>query len=232
MSKSRLDLANQPGYAYEPYHSTAKRAPVRPLVFLPHTLTERTGPVFCDTHISATDHDLTRQHAAEPLGQRMIVEGRVVDEDGNPLPRALIEIWQTNAAGRYTHRLDDFRAPLDPNFNGHGRILTDENGKYRFLTIKPGAYPWNNHPNAWRPAHIHFSLFGPSFVSRFMTQMYFEGDPMLAYDPVFQAIPDRAKHRVLAGFDINLTEEKFALGYRFDLVLRGPDATPSEDLVG
>jgi protocatechuate 3,4-dioxygenase, beta subunit len=229
MNKSRLDLANQPGYAYEPYHSTARRAPVKPLVFLPHTLSEKTGPVFGDMPITERDRDLTRQHAGEPVGQRMIVEGRVVDEDGNSLPRTLIEIWQTNAAGRYRHNLDDNPAPLDPNFTGNGRTLTDEDGKYRFLTVKPGAYPWNNHPNAWRPAHIHFSLFGPSFVSRFITQMYFEGDPMLAYDPVFQAIPDRAKHRVIAGFDIGLTEERWALGYRFDLVLRGPDATPFEE---
>ena len=228
--KSRLDLENQPPYAYEPYHSTAKRAPSRPLIFMPHTLTERTGPVFANTPISATDHDLTRQRAGEPLGQRMIVEGHVRDDEGNPLPNTLIEIWQTNAAGRYTHKLDDFRAPLDPNFSGHGRILTDRNGKYRFLTIKPGAYPWNNHRNAWRPAHIHFSMFGPSFVSRFMTQMYFSGDPMLELDPVFQSVPDKAKHRVLANFDIGLTEEKFALGFRFDLVLRGPDATPAEPL--
>jgi protocatechuate 3,4-dioxygenase, beta subunit len=159
----------------------------------------------------------------------MIVEGRVMDEAGQPLPRTLIEIWQTNAAGRYRHSLDDNPAPLDPNFTGNGRILTDENGRYRFLTIKPGAYPWNNHPNAWRPAHIHFSLFGPSFVSRFITQMYFEGDPMMAYDPVFQSIPERAQHRVIARFEMDLTEERWALGYRFDIVLRGPDATPSEE---
>lgn len=228
MSQSRLDLDNQPPYVYEPYRSTANRAPVQPLVFLPHTLSERTGPVFANTPIRDTDRDLTRQHAGEPVGQRMIVEGRVLDEDGDPLPNTLVEIWQTNAAGRYRHSLDEFRAPLDPNFTGNGRMLTDANGKYRFLTIKPGAYPWNNHSNAWRPAHIHFSLFGPSFVSRFITQMYFEGDPMLAYDPVFQSIPDKAKHRVIAPFDIGLTEEKWALGFRFDLILRGPDSTPSE----
>jgi protocatechuate 3,4-dioxygenase beta subunit len=228
MNKSRLDLANQPPYIYEPYHSTAKRAPVQPLVFLPHTLSERTGPVFGNLPIAETDRDLTRQHTGEPIGQRMIVEGRVVDEDGEPLPNTLVEVWQTNAAGRYRHNLDDNPAPLDPNFTGNGRTLTDENGRYRFLTIKPGAYPWNNHPNAWRPAHIHFSLFGPSFVSRFITQMYFDGDQMLEHDPVFMAIPDRAKTRVLAQFDIGLTEERWALGYRFDLVLRGPDATPSE----
>jgi len=228
MSATRQDPENQPPFLYEPYHSTARRAPRQPLVFIPHTLSERTGPVFASTPITAVDRDLTKQCAGEPIGQRMIVEGRVVDDNGSPLPNTLIEVWQTNASGRYTHKLDDFPAPLDPNFKGHGRMLTDEDGKYRFLTIKPGAYPWNNHPNAWRPAHIHFSLFGPSFVQRFITQMYFEGDPMLELDPVFQAVPDKAKHRVIANFDIGLTEEKWALGYRYDLVLRGPDATPSE----
>lgn len=229
MPKSRLDLENQPPYLYEPYRSTAQRAPRQPLIFLPHTLTERTGPIYGRTPISETDHDLTRQHAGDPIGQRMIVEGTVVDEDGNPVPKTLVEIWQTNAAGRYRHELDDWPAPLDPNFNGCGRTLTDENGKYRFLTVKPGAYPWGNHPNAWRPAHIHFSLFGASFVSRFITQMYFDGDPMLEFDPIFQSVPDRAKHRILAKFDIGLTEERWSLGFRFDMVLRGPDATPSEN---
>jgi protocatechuate 3,4-dioxygenase beta subunit len=228
MSQSRLDLENQPGYIYEPYRSTAARAPVQPLVFLPHTLSERTGPIFANTPIHESDRDLTRQHAGEPVGQRMILEGTVMDEHGNPLPNTLVEIWQTNASGRYRHSLDDFNAPLDPNFTGNGRVLTDEKGKYRFLTIKPGAYPWGNHYNAWRPSHVHFSLFGPSFVSRFITQMYFEGDPMLNHDPIFQAIPDKAKHRVIAPFDINLTEERWALGYRFDMVLRGPDATPTD----
>jgi protocatechuate 3,4-dioxygenase beta subunit len=229
MNKSRLDLDNQPSYNYEPYHSTARRAPVEPLIFLPHTVSERTGPLFGNTPIAETDRDLTRQHAGEPIGQRMIVEGRVVDEDGDPLPGTLIEVWQANAAGRYLHDLDDNPAPLDPNFTGLGRILTDHDGRYRFLTVKPGAYPWGNHPNAWRPAHIHFSLFGPTFVSRFITQMYFEGDPMLEYDPVFQSVPDKAKHRIIADFDMALTEERWALGYRFDLVLRGPDATPAEE---
>ena len=230
MNHTRQDPENQPPFLYEPYHSTARRAPRQPLVFIPHTLSERTGPVFASTPITEADRDLTKQGAGgEPIGQRMIVEGRVVDDNGKPLANTLIEVWQTNAAGRYTHKLDDFPAPLDPNFKGHGRMLTDENGRYRFLTIKPGAYPWGNHPNAWRPAHIHFSLFGPSFVQRFITQMYFEGDPMLEYDPVFQAVPDKAKHRVIANFDIGLTEEKWALGYRYDLVLRGPDATPSEE---
>jgi len=228
MQQSRLDLENQPPFLYEPYRSTAGRAPVQPLIFIPHTLSERTGPVFANTPIRESDRDLTRQHAGEPVGQRMIVEGRVLDDEGNPLPNTLVEIWQTNASGRYRHSLDDFNAPLDPNFTGNGRVLTDENGKYRFLTIKPGAYPWGNHYNAWRPAHIHFSLFGPSFVSRFVTQMYFEGDPMLNHDPIFQSIPDKAKHRVIAPFDITLTEEKWALGYRFDMILRGPDATPTD----
>ena len=194
MNKSRLDPANQPGYVYEPYHSTARRAPVQASgVSAAYAQRENRAACSAIRPLRETDHDLTRQRAGEPIGQRMIVEGQVVDEDGKPLPQTLVEVWQTNAAGRYRHKLDDFPAPLDPNFKGHGRMLTDENGKYRFLTVKPGAYPWNNHPNAWRPAHIHFSLFGPSFVSRFITQMYFEGDPMLEYDPVFQAVPGQGE---------------------------------------
>lgn len=225
----RPDPADQPPYLYEPYRSTARRAPGHPLIFLPHTLSERTGPLFGPNEIGETDNDLTRQHAGEPVGQRMIVTGRVLDEDGRPVRHTLIEIWQTNAAGRYRHRLDDFRAPLDPNFTGAGRALTDENGGYRFVSVKPGAYPWPNHYNAWRPAHVHFSLFGPAFSTRLITQMYFEGDPMLAYDPIFQSVPDeKAKQRLLAKFDIGITEPAWALGFRFDIVLRGPEATPRE----
>jgi protocatechuate 3,4-dioxygenase, beta subunit len=229
ITKSHLDMENEAPLLHENYRSTARRAPRQPLIYMPHTQSERTAPVFGSMKISESDYDLTRQHSGEPIGQRMIVEGRVIDDEGRPLPSTLVEIWQTNAAGRYRHKLDDFNAPLDPNFSGFGRMLTDQDGKYRFLTVKPGAYPWNNHRNAWRPAHIHFSLFGPSFISRFVTQMYFVGDPMLELDPVFQALPDKAKPRVLADFDIGLTEEKWALGYRFDMVLRGPDATPEHD---
>ena len=152
-----------------------RRAPTKPLILLPHTLTEETGPVFGHDAVREGDNDLTRQHAGEPQGERIIVSGRVVDEDGRPVPRTLIEIWQTNAAGRYAHQRDQHPAPLDPNFTGAGRTLTDDDGSYRFVTIKPGAYPWRNHANAWRPAHIHFSLFGPAFATRLITQMYFPG---------------------------------------------------------
>jgi protocatechuate 3,4-dioxygenase beta subunit len=196
---------------------------------MPQTLSERTGPLYGHGAIRETDHDLTRQHSGEPLGERIIVTGRVVDDGGRPVRNTLIEIWQTNAAGRYRHSKDDHPAPLDPNFTGAGRALTDENGVYRFLTIKPGAYPWRNHQNAWRPAHIHFSLFGPAFVTRLITQMYFPGDPLLAFDPIFQSVrEEKARQRLIAGFDLETTQPEWALGYRFDIVLRGREATPFE----
>jgi protocatechuate 3,4-dioxygenase beta subunit len=198
-------------------------------VLLPHTLSEVTGPVYGHQKISETDHDLTRQHAGEPLGQRIIVTGRVLDGDGHPVRNTLIEIWQANAAGRYFHHRDQHPAPLDPNFTGAGRTLTDENGVYRFVTIRPGAYPWQNHENAWRPCHIHFSLFGPAFATRLVTQMYFPGDPLLAYDPIFQSIPDeRARQRLIAGFDLATTQPEWALGYQFNIILRGREDTPFE----
>src|SRR6266700_7277891 len=186
----RTDPGTQPDSRYDGYRATKRRAPSKPLIFLPHTLSEVTGPVFGHEKISETDNDLTRQHSGEPLGERIIVSGRVLDGDGHPVPHSLIEIWQANAAGRYRHVVDDHAAPLDPNFSGGGRALTDSDGFYNFVTIKPGAYPWRNHDNAWRPAHIHFSLFGPAFVTRLITQMYFPGDPLFAYDPIFQSIPD------------------------------------------
>ncbi|MGH2607623.1 MAG: protocatechuate 3,4-dioxygenase subunit beta, partial [Tepidiformaceae bacterium] len=165
----------------------------------------------------------------EPIGQRIILAGRVLDGDGTPIPSTLVEVWQANAAGRYAHANDEHDAPLDPNFTGGGRCLTGADGRYRFVTIQPGAYPWQNHPNAWRPAHVHFSLFGPAFATRLITQMYFPGDPLLAYDPIFQSIPDvAARERLVAAFDLDLTEPGHALGYRFDIVLRGRDATPAE----
>jgi protocatechuate 3,4-dioxygenase, beta subunit len=203
---------SQPNSLYEPYRSTIKRSPSRPLIFLPHTLSE-----------------VTRQHGGEPLGERIIVTGRVLDSSGRAVPRALIEIWQANAAGRYVHGRDQHSAPLDPNFTGAGRTMTDENGVYRFVTIKPGAYPWLNHYNAWRPAHIHLSIFGTAFITRLVTQMYFPGDPLFAFDPVYQSIPDeRARERLVSKFDLETTQPRWALGYRFDVVLRGPDATPFE----
>ncbi len=225
----RHDAASQPASLYEPYRATVRRAARKPLVLLPHTLSEITGPVYGHNDISETDSDLTRQHPGEPLGERIIVTGRVLDDNGRPVPRTLIEIWQANAAGRYFHDCDNHPAPLDPNFTGAGRILTDENGVYRFTTIKPGAYPWKNHDNAWRPAHIHFSLFGPAFATRLVTQMCFPGDPLMAFDPIFQSIPDeRARQRLISSFDLPTTRPEWALGYQFNIILRGREATPFE----
>jgi protocatechuate 3,4-dioxygenase, beta subunit len=222
-------LSAHPPNTYPDYTSTVKRAPSRPLVVLPHTLSELTGPVYGHESVRPEDTDLTRQHAGEALGERIIVSGRVLDEDGRPVPDTLIEVWQANAAGRYIHVRDQHDAPLDPNFSGAGRAVTDAEGRYRFTTIKPGAYPWRNHRNAWRPAHIHFSLFGHSFLSRLITQMYFPGDPLFAYDPIFQAIRGPARERLVSEFDLDTTQPEWALGYRFDIVLRGRRATPFED---
>lgn len=217
----------QPEYLFPPYASTVKRAPTRPLVMLPHTLTELTGPLFGHDEIRPTDSDLTKQHAGEPIGERIVVSGRVLDENGKPVPHTLVEIWQANSAGRYLHRVDQHAAPMDPNFTGCGRAMTDEHGRYRFVTIRPGGYPWQNHTNAWRPAHIHFSLFGPAFATRIVTQMYFPGDPLLAYDPMFNCVPDeRARNRLISAFDWESTIPETALGYRFDIVLRGAEQTP------
>jgi protocatechuate 3,4-dioxygenase beta subunit len=207
-----------------------KRAPARPLLLLPHTLTELTGPLFGPDLVQPQDADLTRQHTGESLGERIIVSGRVLDEDGRPVPHALVEVWQANASGRYRHAGDQHDAPLDPNFTGCGRALTDAEGRYQFVTIRPGAYPWRNHPNAWRPAHIHFSLFGRAFCTRVVTQMYFPGDPLLPFDPILLSLPDeRARERLVAAFDWDSTVPDFALGYRFDIVLRGRNATPLEE---
>ncbi|MGE5321284.1 MAG: protocatechuate 3,4-dioxygenase subunit beta [Actinomycetota bacterium] len=226
----RHDPRSQPSSLHEPYRATILRAPREPLVFLPHTLSEVTGPVFGHESVTASDSDLTRQHAGEPLGERIMVTGRVLDDNGRPVPHTLVEIWQANAAGRYCHSRDNHPAPLDPNFSGAGRALTDENGVYRFTTVKPGAYPWENHENAWRPAHIHFSLFGPAFATRLVTQMYFPGDPLFAFDPIFQSIPDEAaRRRLIANFDLGTTKPGWALGYEFNIVLRGREATPFEE---
>lgn len=225
----RPDPGSQPPSLYEPYRSTVRRAPAKPLIFLPHTLSEVTGPIYGHGNIAETDNDLTRQHADEPRGERIIVTGRVLDSNGRPVPRTLVEIWQANSAGRYVHAKDQHPAPLDPNFTGAGRTLTDDNGAYRFVTIKPGAYPWFNHYNAWRPAHIHFSIFGRAFITRLVTQMYFPGDPLFAFDPIFQSIPDeKARQRMVSKFDLETTQPQWALGYKFDIVLRGPEATPFE----
>jgi protocatechuate 3,4-dioxygenase beta subunit len=199
---------------------------------LPHTLSEITGPVYGHDAARAGDSDLTRNAGTgnEALGERIIVAGRVLDEDGRAVPQTLVEVWQTNSAGRYIHRNDQHPAPLDPNIIGAGRCVTNEKGEYRFLTIRPGAYPWRNHANAWRPAHIHFSLLGPSFVRRLVTQMYFPGDPLQAQDPILAALPsDTARQRLIAAYDHELTEPEWALGFRFDMVVRGREATPFED---
>ena len=219
----------QPRLLYPPYQSTVRRAPMKPALRVPPDFGDLAAPVFGYLPIGAADNDLTRQHEGEPLGERIIVSGRVLDEDGRPVPQSLVEIWQCNAAGRYRHAIDDHPAPLDPNFSGAGRTMTDAEGRYRFLTIKPGAYPWRNHPNAWRPAHIHFSLFGTSFATRLVTQMYFPNDPLFPYDPIMQSIPDgAARERLVSSFALDLTEPEWALGYRFDIVLRGRRATPFE----
>ena len=215
-----------PPLHFPDYRSTALRAPNRPLVALPHGFRDLESPVFGHEAVGELDNDLTRQHGGEPLGERIIVTGRVLEEDGRPVRNALVEIWQANAAGRYRHDVDRHPAPLDPNFSGAGRALTDRDGRYEFITVKPGAYPWQNHPNAWRPAHIHFSVFGRAFSSRLVTQMYFPGDPLFAFDPIFQSVRDpKARERLVAGFELELTQPEWALGYRFDIVLR---ATPFE----
>ncbi len=219
-----------PPYDYPDYRATRLRHPKRPLVPLPHTLTELSGPVYGHERVGELDHDLTRQHAGEPLGQRIVVTGRVLESDGRPVRDTLLEIWQANAAGRYAHEFDNWPAPLDPNFSGGGRCLTDAEGRYRFVTVKPGAYPWRNHENAWRPAHIHLSLFGRAFASRLVTQMYFPGDPLFDLDPIFQSVRDpKARERMISTFDIETTEPEWALGFTFDIVLRGANATPLDN---
>ncbi|HLX48853.1 MAG TPA: protocatechuate 3,4-dioxygenase subunit beta [Streptosporangiaceae bacterium] len=218
-----------PPYDFAGYRSSALRAPRQPLVLLPHRLTEVTGPLLGAQRVTAVDADLTAGHPGEPQGERIILTGRVLDSGGSPVRRALVEIWQTNAAGRYRHVNDQHSAPLDPNFTGLGRCVSGDDGRYRFVTIKPGAYPWRNHPNAWRPAHVHFSLFGHAFTQRLVTQMYFPGDPLLPLDPVFNSVPDPAgRQRLIASFDLATTEPEWALGYTWDIVLRGREATPFE----
>ena len=211
------------------YASTVLRAPKEPMVWLPHTLSEVTGPMLGEGRLGELDHDLTRQHDGEPLGERIIVHGRVLEGDGRPVPNTLVEIWQANSAGRYRHEGDQHPAPLDPNFTGVGRCMTDAEGRFRFITIKPGAYPWRNHPNAWRPQHIHYSVFGRAFTQRLVTQMYFPGDPLFEYDPIFNSVRDeRARAAMICSFDLSSTVPDWALAYRFDIVLRGPGATPFE----
>jgi protocatechuate 3,4-dioxygenase beta subunit len=221
----RTEDTGEPLYDTPEYRSTELRAP-KHLYLLPEELHDPTGPVFGESDVGPVDNDLTSQHEGEPLGERIVVTGRVLDSGGRPIPHTLVEVWQANAAGRYAHDVDRHPAPLDPNFTGAGRCLTDADGRYRFVTVKPGAYPWHNHPNAWRPAHIHFSVFGRAFADRLVTQMYFPGDPLFADDPIFQSIRDpHARHLLIAQFEWEETVPDWALGYRFDIVLR---STPFE----
>jgi len=230
MSRDRPDVTgSQPPLLYPPYRSTLRRAPAQPLIRVPDALSDLSLPVYGAFPIAETDNDLTRQYPDEPQGQRIVVAGRVLDEDGRPLRDTLVELWQTNAAGRYRHVRDDHPAPLDPNFGGAGRTITDADGRYHFTTVRPGAYPWRNHDNAWRPAHIHFSLFGNAYAQRLVTQMYFPGDPLMPFDPIFNSTSDHAaRERLIAAFDWDTTEPEYALGFRFDIVLRGRDQTPME----
>lgn len=223
---TRLD----PPYLSPDYTSTVLRSPGRALVLPPAGLTELTGPKFGAGDVRDTDSDLTVHGDGEPIGERIIVHGRVTDDRGHPVGRSLVELWQANSAGRYIHQGDQHPAPLDPNFVGAGRTLTDADGHYRFVTVKPGPYPWRNHANAWRPAHLHFSLFGRAFTQRLVTQMYFPGDPLFFQDPIFNSIRDeRARQRLVSSYDHSTTVEEWATGYRFDIVLAGAAATPMED---
>jgi len=235
--ESQIVLPDDPSFGgevqvdYPGYRSTRLRAPNRQLVTLPESFHSLDGPVYGEDALDELDHDLTRHGDGEPLGERIIVTGRVLDEDGKPVRNALVEVWQANAGGRYRHVVDQHPAPLDPNFGGAGRCLTDDDGNYRFVTIKPGSYPWGNHENAWRPAHIHFSLFGRAFTQRLVTQMYFPGDPLMEYDPIIHAVRDpKARELLISSFDLATTQPEWALGYRWDIVLgSGRGATPMEN---
>jgi len=226
----RYQTGTQPPHNHPPYVSSVERHPKHPLIVIPHTLSEITGPQFTPDDLRKGSADLTKQGRNEPLGERIVVSGKVIDEDGRPMPRTLVEVWQANAAGRYLHAVDRHNAPLDQNFTGCGHMLTDRDGRYRFVTIKPGAYPWRNHYNAWRPRHIHFSIFGPAFATRLVTQMYFPGDPLLPFDPIYNCTADEeARTRLISSFDWETTIPDQALGFRFDIVLRGRNATPVEE---
>jgi protocatechuate 3,4-dioxygenase, beta subunit len=212
------------------YASTVLRAPKDPLIHVPQTLTEITGPLLGEGRLAELDHDLTRQHQGEPVGERMVVTGRVLDGAGRPVRSQLVEIWQANAGGRYIHKRDQHPAAIDPNFTGVGRCLTDDEGRYRFISIKPGAYPWRNHPNAWRAAHIHFSLFGRAFPQRLVTQMYFPGEYLFFQDPIYNAVrEERARQAMISRFDLDETVPEWALAFNWDIVLTGRDATPLDE---
>jgi protocatechuate 3,4-dioxygenase, beta subunit len=220
-------VGTQPPMDYEQYRSTALRHPLRPLHLLPQRLTEVTGPVFGNDRVQPGDDDLTHYDGGEAVGQRIIVHGRLLDSDGRAIPNSLVEVWQANAGGRYRHFNDQWPSPLDPHFSGLGRVVTDSEGHYQFTTIKPGAYPWGNHPNAWRPAHIHFSVFGRAFTQRLVTQMYFPDDPLFFQDPIFNSVPDeKARNRMISSYDHEVTTDTWALGFKFDIVVRGTGQTP------
>ncbi|MBM4796459.1 protocatechuate 3,4-dioxygenase subunit beta [Streptomyces sioyaensis] len=225
------EAAHHPARGYAPYRSSRLRHPGQPLVTVQDPEgAELSGPAFGLTDVTELDADLTRQHTGEPLGERITVTGRVLDRGGRPVRGQLVEIWQANASGRYAHQRDRHRAPLDPHFTGVGRCLTDAQGQYAFTTVRPGAYPWRNHHNAWRPAHIHFSLFGTAFTQRLVTQMYFPGDPLFPYDPILQSVTDpAARARLVATYDHDLSVPEWSLGYRWDIVLDGPTATWTEE---
>jgi protocatechuate 3,4-dioxygenase beta subunit len=229
-SYAREPADAHPPMDFEAYKSTALRHPKQPLIYLPHTITEITGPQLGLRAAGEHDNDLTVQHAGEPIGERIIVSGHVYDTEGKPLRNTLVEIWQANSAGRYLHRWDQWPAPIDPNFSGAGRCVTDDEGRYRFVTVKPGPYPWGNHYNAWRPAHIHFSLVGRAFAQRLVTQMYFPGDPMFEFDPIFNSVRDpAARERMVSRLSIHSSVADWALAYEFDIYLRGPGQTPFEE---
>ncbi|MDX1412595.1 MAG: protocatechuate 3,4-dioxygenase subunit beta [Candidatus Promineifilaceae bacterium] len=227
-----IDWDSQPPYLYPPYASTVARSPSRPLVPMEQSLSELTGPVYGFDDLHPLDNDLTKNSAkdGEAIGERIIVTGRLLDDWGKPIPNALIEVWQANAAGRYMHKVDQHDAPLDRNFHGAGRVLTNKNGEYKFTSIRPGPYPWRNHHNAWRPSHIHFSVIGVNFMQRMVTQMYFPGDPLLPLDPIYNGITDEdARKRLISTFDHDtVSVPEWAIGYRFDIVVCGPRQTPFE----
>ena len=225
--RSRHPPAFTPGYK-----TSTLRSPQKALLSLQNSLSEATGPVFGRSEIGLLDNDLILNYAktGDPVGERIIVHGRVLNENGAGVPDTLLEFWQANAGGRYRHKNDSYLAPVDPNFGGCGRTLSDAQGYYHFRTIKPGPYPWRNYANSWRPAHIHFSVFGTGFAQRLVTQLYFQGDPLIPLCPILQTVPDEAAvQRLIAHLDINAAVPLDALAYRFDIVLRGSRSTLFEN---